>query len=285
MDILHQYKNGNCLVTLYNDGSKTREWEGEALPLFPESCDIKISDYCDANCAYCHEESTTAGKPCKVDDFAHLINKLPAGVELAIGGGDPLSHPNFADLIGLAKKEGLVCNITVNAVHIARYAEQINRLRENRDIYGLGISWNKSKERNIAEIGDKNTVLHVIMGVHSPYDIMRVRQKKILILGYKTYGRGIKYHNQKVVDNIKLWNYWFERLCRLKHISLDNLAIEQLRIKERILPELWAERYMGDDGKFTMYVDAVSMKYGASSTKDRIPLGGMTIREAFSVLS
>jgi len=59
--ILHSYQNGNTLVNLYNDGTKTREYEGEPKPVFPESIDVKITNYCDAGCTFCHEKSTRLG--------------------------------------------------------------------------------------------------------------------------------------------------------------------------------------------------------------------------------
>lgn len=58
MEILNQYINGNTLVTIYNDGTKIREYNKDPQPEFPESIDLKITDYCDMGCPYCHESST-----------------------------------------------------------------------------------------------------------------------------------------------------------------------------------------------------------------------------------
>lgn len=52
-DIFYQYKNGNTLVTLLNDGTKIREYEGTPISEFPESIDIKITNYCDLACSFC----------------------------------------------------------------------------------------------------------------------------------------------------------------------------------------------------------------------------------------
>lgn len=62
MTIINTYKNGNTSVTLYNDGTKVREYEGTPNIVHPESIDVKITNYCDLGCAYCHESSTTEGK-------------------------------------------------------------------------------------------------------------------------------------------------------------------------------------------------------------------------------
>jgi len=61
---LCSYKNGNVSVTLLKNGTKIREFnlESERKGIFPESIDIKITNYCDAGCRYCHEKSVKSGK-------------------------------------------------------------------------------------------------------------------------------------------------------------------------------------------------------------------------------
>ena len=49
-NILASYKNGNYHVLLYEDGTKIRYNNLETLiPDFPESFDMKISNYCPFN--------------------------------------------------------------------------------------------------------------------------------------------------------------------------------------------------------------------------------------------
>ena len=49
-------------------------------------------------------------------------------------------------------------------------------------------------------------------------------------------------------------------------ISFDNLALEQLDIKSIVDPVSWSLYYMGDDGKYSMYIDAVNHKIAKNST-------------------
>src|ERR1035437_2383469 len=97
IDQIASYKNGNTIVTIFNDGTKIREYNDIPEIIHPESIDIKITNYCDMGCFYCHESSTTNGVHADLDKLLKVINELPAGVELAIGGGNPLSHPNLVD--------------------------------------------------------------------------------------------------------------------------------------------------------------------------------------------
>lgn len=48
-------------------------------------------------------------------------------------------------------------------------------------------------------------------------------------------------------------------------ISFDNLALEQLEVKRFMSDDEWARTYMGDDGKFSLYVDMVSSKFYKNS--------------------
>ena len=62
MNLLGIYKNGNFTTKLFSDGTKIRETEDdEFIPDFAENMDIKISNYCDMGCYFCHEGSTKYG--------------------------------------------------------------------------------------------------------------------------------------------------------------------------------------------------------------------------------
>lgn len=89
MKLLNKYLNGNVTVTLFDNGTKIQEWDDNegAHPDYPNSMDIKITDYCDAGCKWCHEKSTINGKHADLEYLLEIIQDLPKGTELAIGGG------------------------------------------------------------------------------------------------------------------------------------------------------------------------------------------------------
>ena len=68
-------------------------------------------------------------------------------------------------------------------------------------------------------------------------------------------------------------------------VSFDNLALEQLDVKT-LLGDKWNNFYMGDDGQFTMYIDAVTGTFGKSSTMpiaDRLPITN-NINDMFKIV-
>ena len=290
MPVLADYQNGNCRIVIFDDGTKTRSWpDGEvACVVTPESIDLKITDYCDAGCAFCHESSTKRGEIASLHEILRVLKGLPAGTEIAIGGGNPLSHPNIYDILVACCKQGLIANLTVNALHInSSTIRFINMCRQKEILYGVGISYHPECKDALALIVDNNSIVHVIAGVHSVHEILKLPASyKILVLGYKNYGFGSKYLLTKPVNFILgAWQYHLTRfLTNRRLICFDNLALEQLNVKGLLSPEQWQTHYMGDDGKFTMYCDCVKRCYAASSTQKRIPYGDADIVEMFRLL-
>ena len=59
-------------------------------------------------------------------------------------------------------------------------------------------------------------------------------------------------------------------------MSFDNLAVQQLDVSRLVSAETWREQYMGDDGSFTMYVDAVNREYAVCSvSEERHPISDL----------
>lgn len=272
MTQIAQYKNGNTTVTILNDGTKVREYEGIPEIFHPESIDVKITDYCDLGCAYCHESSTTKGAHADLNKLLDIIIELPAGVELAIGGGNPLSHPGLVEFLQALKSRGIIANLTVNQGHLKTYQEMLVYLIKDELIRGLGISItsnNFTYVKPLLEITN-NIVYHLIAGVNKVDvvdKLIELGNCKVLILGYKLFGFGVNYHSKEVDAELKNWykqlpNFIESGKCTL---SFDNLAIEQLKVRRLFTHQGWEKFYMGDDFCFTMYIDAVKQEYAPTS--------------------
>lgn len=289
--ILHEYRNGNCSVTIHGDGTKTRMWDGEAKPILPESIDLKITDYCDMGCPFCHEKSTTFGLHADYGQIENLIGELVPGMELALGGGNPLDYPSLDRLLSHCSDRQLIPNLTVHHDHVIKHGRRLAALQRAGYVYGLGISLSKSAAtaQILPQILDgllwDNVVYHAIAGITSVQSVIKARDIKILVLGYKEFGFGVAHlgkHTQEIENGLSEWRYWLPRLIEhSKSVSFDNLALEQLGVRDIVEPEVFERHYMGDDGAFTMYIDAVRKEYAKSSTSERKPIAGKSIREMF----
>lgn len=273
MGLLGRYKNGNFVTTILSDGTKIRETkDDEFIPAFAENMDIKICNYCDMGCKFCHEGSTINGK------FGNILNEkfidtLHPYQEVAIGGGDATSHPDLIPFLKKLKEQKVIANMTVNQIHFEKKHELIKKLVDEKLIYGLGVSLVNPTKHFIELIKRyPNAVIHVINGVLKPSDIKALENNnlKMLILGYKHLRRGNEYFEEEQNDIETKQQWLYENLKdiiqKFKVVSFDNLAIEQLDIKRLLTQEEWDEFYMGDDGKVTYYVDMVERKFAQSST-------------------
>lgn len=293
--ILYTYKNGNTATTILSDGTKIRKtYDDEFKPAFSESCDVKITDRCDGGCAFCYEGCTSHGRHGNIlnDTF---IDSLHRGTELALNGND-LSHPNLFEFLSRLKDKGVIANLTVNQIHFERHYDFIKALVDKKLIWGLGVSLREPTDAFINLVKTiPNAVIHTINGVLTERDIDRLANHnlKILILGYKTVGRGFEYYTNNLAEIMKNVSYlgfmlptiikenWFNT------VSFDNLAIKQLNVRKLMSEEEWEKFYMGDDGTFTFYIDLVNQTFSKNSVIAKskcFPIAGMNVDEMFAVV-
>ena len=277
--LFYTYKNGNYQVSIFEDGSKIREYEDEMIPEFPENCDIKLTQYCDNPICrrFCHEKSSEIGKHGDLDRGVELLKTWQIGTECAFGGGNTLSHPDIVPFLEKVKSLGLISNLTVNSFHFNKQSDLIKQLISDKLFYGLGCSF-MNKHSYIQDIRDiacltSNLVFHLIIGIHSMDDIKYIcdnfNNPKILLLGYKTFGNGVGYFKDNEEDiTTNIYN-WFTHIYTLFDkeltLSFDNLAIEQLNLRRFFNDVAWYKFYQGDDGFANMYMDLVNMEYAISS--------------------
>lgn len=273
MILLAEYTNGNTHVRIYDDGTKVREYTGVPVPVHPESIDIKITDKCDMGCTYCHESSTTHGKHADLGVLLDILSQLPPGVEIALGGGNPLSHPGLVGFLQAAKAQGLIANLTVNQGHLHTHHDLLVGILSDGLVHGLGISITNKNYTGIGRLlhHTNNIVYHVIAGVNqvTVLDQLLMLPKtpcKVLVLGYKVFGLGVVHYNQATYENLKTWYLQLPKYLTSCIMSFDNLAIQQLQIERLLTKDAWSRLYMGDDFEYTMYIDAVNQVYAPSST-------------------
>ena len=281
MERFVRYKNGNYTVTLdTKTGTKIREndldfFEADTV----ESMDIKITNCCDMGCLMCHENSTPDGKHADILGPSFL-DKLHPYTELAIGGGNPLSHPDLYEFLVRCKERKFIPSMTVNQVHFEKSYDFIKKLVDEELIYGLGVSLVNPTPEFIEKLKTiPNAVLHIINGLISLPQLMKIRYQdlKVLILGYKIFRRGATLYDEQSYKIDAQEAIMYQMLPRMieeewfKVVSFDNLAIEQLDPKRLMDEDEWNEFYMGDDGigdgftSASMYVDMVERKFAKNS--------------------
>jgi hypothetical protein len=267
------YLNGNSNIELYDDGTRIIQFENELKLDYPLNLDIRVSSACSlgynpktkkAVCEFCHESARTDGKECNYDLLKEVLNNLPAGIELAIGGNK--LTPGLTDFLLWSKSKGFINNLTVNHLHINRDEFMLKMLLEKKIIRGLGISYRKDYPINFDQYFHKhpNVVLHVIAGIDNVDEVIATPFQKVLVLGYKTFGFGVEYQKEHdVKTSLQEWYYYVRKMMDVKNIvSFDNLALDQLNIKRFCSDKMW-ERF--NQGEHSFYINAVDQYFAPSS--------------------
>jgi len=290
------YSNGNYKVILnLEDGTKIRYNKKDRLiPSRPESMDVKITNRCTHNCAFCHENSMPQGKEASYRTMKNFAQNLLPYTEIAVGGGNLMDNPQHTEyFLQELKKAKAIPSITVRQEDFIANLKLLSSWKEQKLIYGIGVSLSDSYDPDLITCLKlcPTAVLHVIAGImdEDDYDNLKGNNLKMLILGYKTIRRGktyVKKHVKEVAANQLMLISHFDDLREdFDVVAFDNLALEQLDIKNEVTEEEWNTHYCGDDGQYTFYVDLVEEEFARSSTSlSRIGIDDFTPQEMFNII-
>ena len=293
MKLIGSYTNGNFTTEIYDDGTKRQVTMDDTFnPDFPECMDITITEQCSNNCSFCYANCTPQGQHCDFEKYQQLLDSIHPYTEIAINGNN-LNIPHLEDFLIHMQEKKVIVNMTVNQIDFEKNWEYLKRLEHKKLIRGLGISLNKVSNDFLKYLQFfPNAVLHVINGIFSPddYKVLKDRDLKLLILGYKEIGRGQDwfFEDYKRINWCKCWlkTYLPEMTKHFKVISFDNLALEQLDVKKLITDEQWERFYMGDEGTISFFINLVQGYFAMNSmSPNHYPIKqGMTIDDMFRII-
>lgn len=297
---ISSFKTGNYRIKVDRaTGTKTRKRiapnEAIGRPL-PESIDVKITNFCDMSsiCTYCHEESDIMGRHADYDAIRKIFTPNRLALELAIGGGDPMKHPLIGKILKVLHAHNYICNITVNSLHLKQHHKKLEQFIDEEKIYGLGVSYRKEVFRRLPDydlLDYEHLVWHMIMGVTKPRELEELLAtypgSKVLLLGYKNFGRGsdhLALYTDQVHHNLNLWRWQIREFLdhpQVGVLSFDNLAIEQLKLQRLFTQQQWEKFYMGNDGDHSCYIDMVEQQIARNSyASTRKDLSGFIARHS-----
>jgi len=288
------YKNGNAWTTIYDDGTKEHfSLDDEFEFAFSESCDVQISQCCDNGCEWCYYGCTPTGKHGKLTGWKFFDSMRPY-TEIAINLQSPV-NPDLIPFLTEMRDRKIIVNVTVNQNHFMddSMLALICHLERHGLIKGIGVSLTDPTQDGFIDTINEfpNAVIHVISGITPWEDIQYLmgRGLKLLILGYKKTGRGKKYYDGLFIPIITKMKYLEGSLDEVingfKVVSFDNLAIEQLHIKDRLSEKEWENFYGGDDGTVTFFIDLVKGVFARNSLSQiTYPIGDKTMDEMFEII-
>jgi radical SAM protein with 4Fe4S-binding SPASM domain len=179
---------------------------------WPELVDISISNYCTNDCEYCYRQSSETGSFMSVEDFQTCLEQLSnpkfGGVfQIALGGGEPLLHPDVSRMLRLAKEHNIVPNYTTSGKFFTT-----ENLKTTRECCGaIAVSWDPTRNLTLNELKDLGKLLkvnHIASNIHfvvsnstigtaikilkGDLDEYLVNFNSVIFLTYKPTGRASK---------------------------------------------------------------------------------------------
>jgi hypothetical protein len=173
----HNYK------AFHFDGKTIRIALDSSKPItelaYPEFYDVKVTSHCEGNCQYCYQESVPSNTHVldiieRFHSFFDRFDNNQRPFQIAFGGGCPVSHPLFIDLMKECNKMDMVPNYTTNGMWTRRRTNLIDITKEYCG--GVAVSthphlekyWRAATEAYL-EAGI-HTNLHVIIGDRESID-------------------------------------------------------------------------------------------------------------------
>jgi radical SAM protein with 4Fe4S-binding SPASM domain len=139
---------------------------------WPELADISVSNYCTNGCRYCYRSSDTGGRFMPLEDFRFVLEQLTSKTygsifQVALGGGEPLLHPDFTAMLKLAREEyGVIPNYTT----CGKYFNQSNVAATRAYCGAVAVSWDPYREdlslQDLARLGADLKAVGVRCNIH-----------------------------------------------------------------------------------------------------------------------
>lgn len=88
---------------------------------YPEFYDVKITQFCEGGCPWCYQDSKNTDRHStdiieKISTFFGPMSSNERPFQVAIGGGEPTSHPEFIESLKTFKNLGIEPNYTTNGM-------------------------------------------------------------------------------------------------------------------------------------------------------------------------
>ncbi len=235
----------------------------------PELVDVKITNFCSYGCRNCYQASTEDGQHGDIEYITDIIKALHLMdcFEIAIGGGEPATHPQFAQILNMCDVYNITPNFTTFGTDWLQDQEIVDAVKKY--VGGIGVSvYSKNSVqkywtiKNALKDSKVQVMVQHVAGMFpfkTTYELVK-EVDHILLLGYKSVGFGVNKIPTKFTDD------QVKEIFALKdkRISVDTAFLDNYG---HVLDELGISKILrsSPEGKFSCYIDAVEQKIGQSS--------------------
>jgi sulfatase maturation enzyme AslB (radical SAM superfamily) len=163
---------------------------------WPEFYDVKVTPYCEGNCPYCYQDSTDEAQHPnniveKFKSFFGPMTKNQKPFQIAFGGGEPTTHPQFSELMKVSSEMGIAPNYTTNGMWVA--SDKKYEILQTTKFYCGGVA--VSTHPHLEEYWRAATHAYLEAGIFTNLHIIIGGRKSIddFVKIYKEYHEKVKY--------------------------------------------------------------------------------------------
>lgn len=286
--LVSRYDETYNFYTLFNldNGTKMRvSFDNERITRseYPELVDIKITDYCNFGCSFCYQASSIEGSHANIKDIKNILSGCrEAGVfEIAYGGGEPTSHPEFLNILEETKNYKITPTFTTKNMEWLKDSLYVYKVMQCAKAFAYSVSSLTDLKIFLDSIQDRlddktlkksQVTIHLVLGTIDRNNFnktLRLAFKhniKVTLLGFKTTGLGESYKQISSEWWLDVYKELIEEdsTYKWKALGVDTVVVQQYKTQldlAKINPTL----YYATEGSFSCYIDAVAKKIAPSS--------------------
>jgi MoaA/NifB/PqqE/SkfB family radical SAM enzyme len=247
MKIRRHIKNYNFIGD--TESGVTFRWgrklqDNPSIAPWAELADISISNHCTKGCDYCYRNSQNNNSFMSLDEYEYILNELQHPkwgnvFQVAIGGGEPLEHPQLKDIIETTLSHNIIPNLTTNGVHLS---SEYARFLKNK-IGAIAISVSDMRELDMDKISilraeSIRTNVHYVLSSRNVSQAVEVLMEKfnstlsgfnsIIFLTHKPHGRASTSDTLKLNDDLKQFISLIDRAKLSTRIGFDACFVPHL---------------------------------------------------------
>lgn len=171
----------------------------------PELADISISNHCSKGCSFCYKDSRINYEFMSLNDYCRVLDAMCHPrygnvFQVALGGGEPLEHPDFLRIIDETCKRNIVPNFTTNGIFLT--PDICLKLKNKVGAVALSVSsvdeLDKTRLTMLADANIKTNIHYVLSSenleeacqiLQGHFNDYFIRVNAIVFLTYKPAGR------------------------------------------------------------------------------------------------
>lgn len=227
----------------------------------PELVDLSVGNRCTTGCRYCYRGSTPEQGYASAKDVLAAIHALRSlgTFEVALGGGEPLQHPEIEEIAKSLHENDVCVHVTTRELDWLTQPKRRRLFLDKFSHFGFSVD-NVAAMKRASEMFEAEAIrdrinYQIVVGAMSQSALQdmltyaKAKYLRVTLLGYKTSGFGANVKPRPIDPAALDLPY-----C----VGIDSVLVQQW--SAWLEKHAWSGSYTLGEGTFSCFVDAVTGK-------------------------